>query len=253
MASSMTPPSYTLSMQGDTTMYMDTLMIKQEKTTPNNAEEQVTQIIFSFPQITKTKATLPKDSINKFIQSILLLDESGTLAYNSLEERMNDFIEDYEVSKKELYEMIGFDIKWSSEVHIKVLLNTPNLLTLQFEETTFTGGNHANYTTRFFNFNVNNGQRISADDIFLKDVNIDSRNQIIAHYFKTSLLHKGRTLEQIEEDYSFQGLPKNFGLTSTGILFSFDPYDIAPFSDGTIQFEVPYYDLLPYIQKSIIR
>lgn len=33
-------------------------------------------------------------------------------------------------------------------------------------------------------------------------------------------------------------LPEQFGLTSKGIIFSYDPYMIAPYSEGTIQVEL---------------
>ncbi len=34
------------------------------------------------------------------------------------------------------------------------------------------------------------------------------------------------------------GIPAQFGLTSKGIIFSYDPYQIAPYSEGTIQVEL---------------
>lgn len=252
LASSMTPPSYTLNMEGDTTNYIDSSLYKTETGKAVQENEYITKITLSFPHIQESQKTLPKDSINKFIQSLLLLDESGTLAYSSLEDRMTDFIEDYKTSHQEFFELTGFDLKWSSDVNISILLNTPHLLTIQFEEVSFTGGNHANYSTRFFNFNINTGKILTYKDIFLENKDILKRDEIIYSFFRSSLLKQGKSLEYIEENFSFNQLPTNFGLTQKGILFSFDPYEIGSFADGTIQFEVPYYDLLAYINKQII-
>lgn len=252
-ATSMTPPSYSLSMNGDTTTYIDTTLFKTETGKAVQENEYITKITIAYPKVEKSKNTLPKETLNKFIQSLLLLDESGTLAYNSLEERMTDFINDYQTSKNEFFELTGFDLKWSSEISLQVLLNTPNLLSFKFEEVSFTGGNHANHATRFFNFDINTGKRLYYSDIFLPNTNTEKRDKIIYSFFRASLLKKEDvSIEEIDDNGTFQTLPPNFGLTKTGILFSFDPYEIGSFSEGTIQFEVPYYDLLPYINKSII-
>jgi hypothetical protein len=259
-SNSTTIPSIVLSMDGDTTQYIDTLMMRTETGKPQKENEHITKIVLAYPSIVFTPKVGTKDSLNDFIHNILLLNDAGALAYESVEARMTDFIEDNKESNeedKEIYEEMGLDftpMKWSCEVEIKVLLNTPNLLTIRYDETNFTGGAHANMATRFFNFDMRTGKQLELSDIF-KDS--DSYYNILMplaqKHFRKSLQSVGKSMAYIDENFVFDKLPEHFAITAKGILFSFDPYEIGSFSDGTLQFEVPYSDLAAFINTNIIR
>ena len=44
-------------------------------------------------------------------------------------------------------------------------------------------------------------------------------------------------------------IPKAFAITSDGLLFSFNPYSIAPYSEGIIKIDVPIDDILDILSK----
>lgn len=259
-SNSTTVPSINLSMEGDTTQYQDSLMMKTETGKAQKENEQISKIVLAFPSIIFTSKSDIKDSLNAFIHNILLLNDAGDLAYDSIEERMQDFIDDNKEANeedKEIYKDMGLDftpMKWTCEVKISVLLNTPNLLTIRYDETNFTGGAHANMATRFFNFDMRTGKQLQLGDIFKNADNYYNLLMPLAQkHFRKSLQAVGKSAQYIDENFVFDKLPEHFAITAKGILFSFDPYEIGSFSDGTLQFEVPYSDLAAIINTNIIR
>lgn len=250
----------TLSMEGDTTQYRDTVLLQTDAGRPPKEGEEMTKIVIAYPHLYFSATDGAKDSINRFIEQTLRLDGYGNLAYKTVAERMNDFIAEYKVAakeNKEVYAEMGLDFidaKWSCEVQIQVLLNTPNLLTLRYDEFNFTGGAHGNMATRFFNFDMRTGKLLQLKDILADKPGADNLLMPLAQKaFRTSMRKQGRSMESIDENFNFDKLPENFAITQTGLLFSFDPYEVGAFSEGTLQFEIPYNDLLQLINRDIIR
>jgi hypothetical protein len=249
-----------LSMDGDTSQYRDTVLLLTELGRPPKENEEITKIVMAYPQLYFASTAGAKDSINKFIEQTLRLDGYGNLAYKNVADRMTDFIDEYrEAAKenKEVYAEMGLDFvdaKWSCEVQIQVLLNTPNLLTLRYDEFNFTGGAHGNMATRFFNFDMRTGKLLQLKDIFIDKPGADNLLMPLAQKaFRTSMQKQGKSMDAIDENFNFDKLPDHFAITHTGILFSFDPYEVSAFSEGTLQFEIPYADLLQLINRDIIR
>lgn len=45
-------------------------------------------------------------------------------------------------------------------------------------------------------------------------------------------------------------LPKEFAITSNGILFSYDPYEIAPYSEGTVSVELETGEIIDILSNN---
>lgn len=95
---------------------------------------------------------------------------------------------------------------------------------------------HGNYTTRFVNFCLSDGKIISLSDLFKPDYK-KTLESLIREQLKNGGYDLLQPLDQI-------GIAPQFGLTAKGIVFSYDPYLIAPYSEGTIQVEIPATELL---------
>ena len=89
---------------------------------------------------------------------------------------------------------------------------------------------HGNSSTKYVNFCLTDGKVISLGDLFKKDYK-DTLLQLIRDKIKNDGYDLLVPVDQI-------GIPAQFGLTSKGIIFSYDPYQIAPYSEGTIQVEL---------------
>lgn len=95
---------------------------------------------------------------------------------------------------------------------------------------------HGNHATRFVNFCLSDGKIISLSDLFKPDYK-NILESLIREQLKNGGYDLLLPLDQI-------GIAPQFGLTAKGIIFSYDPYQIAPYSEGTIQVEIPTAELL---------
>lgn len=89
---------------------------------------------------------------------------------------------------------------------------------------------HGNTNTTYVNFCLTDGKIISLGDLFKPDY-----QKPLMEMIRTKLKESGHELLMPINEVSF---PSQFGLTSKGIIFSYDPYQIAPYSEGTIQIEL---------------
>ena len=98
---------------------------------------------------------------------------------------------------------------------------------------------HGNTTTKYVNFCLDDGKIVSLSALFKKNYRETLLN-LIRNKIKDADYQLLVPIDQVE-------IPSQFGLTSKGIIFSYDPYQIAPYSEGTIQVELSageLYDIL---------
>lgn len=139
---------------------------------------------------------------------------------------------------------------YGMELRQSVLLNTPNLFTIEAFYYAFTGGAHGNYGTGYYNFDATTGAIIE-----LKDILVDGYEtplKIIAEpIFKKSYLEEGMT-NYSEAGFYFEKdvfvLSDNFAIIKEGLKFIYNPYEVAPYALGQQEIIIPYTDL-----KNLIR
>ncbi|MFK7807642.1 MAG: RsiV family protein [Saprospiraceae bacterium] len=107
--------------------------------------------------------------------------------------------------------------------------------------TTYTGGAHPNHYTTLANYNLKTG-----DEILLEDIITDEKKFkiIVEKAFYGYMNQKEESFQK--EDFFWDKpfyLPANFALTEKGIKFIYNPYEIAAYVFGSMEFIVPYADL----------
>ncbi|MCH2044161.1 MAG: DUF3298 and DUF4163 domain-containing protein [Saprospiraceae bacterium] len=249
-------PIIQLSFEGDTATYEQILRFKAESdeyTLDSIANKNFTHIILSYPLI--DPASSPNASlINTKIKNLLILNSAGDLSYNSVEERMDDFITQY-LEDKEFSAGLGWGVAtiWYAEMNIQVLLNTPNLLSFRCTETSYMGGAHATEVSTYYNYNMELGERIKLENLFTPG-SLETVEQIAEKHFRKAVKLDPQ-IRLADSDFEFEdgffSLPKNFALERTGILFYYKVREInQPFP---ISFHLPYDEVGQYLNSSIIR
>ena len=248
-------PTIRFAMQGDTARYQDSILALSEKKKSRKDTSQLTQIIFSFPQIKNFSKKGVKDSLNAAILKMMLLNEFGEIAHSSLQARQVNFISEYETNKADMAAFGGdFDIKWFCEVKIQVLLNTPNLLTLRFFEANFTGGAHANMATRYLNFDMNTGQKIAISQLFAENVNYEKPLLSVAEAkFKQFIQTRELSPDEFEFEQGAFPMSQNIAVGKKGLILSYDPYELGAFALGVIELEITYEEIYPILNKKLLR
>ncbi len=109
----------------------------------------------------------------------------------------------------------------------------PALLVYEIRILLFFGGAHPSHELRLLNFNPQTGTRITLKDLFKPG-------------FEPALTEMLKRKAAENTDVPANGFfPKpapheNFALDPDGIAFVFNPYEIAPYSSGTITLKIPY-------------
>ena len=155
----------------------------------------------------------------------------------TIEETSKFFIRDFAEFVKDFPE--SANNKWNVSMIYNVAKNTENILSLSFAMEGYTGGAHGFSTINYTNFNPKTGDKLNlkdiisdmdklrtiARDIFIKGHNLDSNK---------SLNTQGYWF--VDDIFS---LNNNFIISSEGITFHYNQYEIAPYSEGPIDITIP--------------
>jgi Protein of unknown function (DUF3298)/Deacetylase PdaC len=163
----------------------------------------------------------------------------------SIDAMAKDFIADFESFKKE---MPGFGLGSYFRGKVRVLISTDTLISLQVDTESFTGGAHASYTTNFVNVEPKTGTSYLLDAM-LKPGYVDELNRLGEEDLRNQLAaSEADSIEMLEfPDGKFK-LNENYGFRKEGIVFYFNDYEIAPFSEGPTEILIPYEKLQDWMK-----
>lgn len=97
------------------------------------------------------------------------------------------------------------------------------------------GAAHGYTTTTYINYSINDGKILEYPDLM-----IAGYEKPLAKLIQDKIKEKNI---QLLTSLSEINVPDEFELTPSGIIFSYDPYFIAPYSEGTVQIELSAYEL----------
>ena len=110
----------------------------------------------------------------------------------------------------------------------------------------FTGGAHGMTLQIGHTIDRTSGRQLNLVDLFLNGANYAERmNQFV--------LEEGRARKLPMWDFKGIGEKSAFYLSDTGIVLFFQQYEIAPYSAGIIQMQIPYELMLDILQPGLVR
>ena len=166
--------------------------------------------------------------LNSYISTALMADDYADSAVSSLDELGHKFIGEYE---NFISEFTDYSIGWALERKINVIHKDSNIISLEFYEYSFMGGAHPNTVKTYQSFYLSTGDKVEIDDSSIV-------NKLTAIAEKEFRRIKNIPDDQALSDagYWFENdefyLNDNFAITDEGIVFYFNPYEIAPYSLG---------------------
>lgn len=119
----------------------------------------------------------------------------------------------------------------------------------------YTGGAHGGALERYINFHKESGKIITCQELF------GNKQEEVKKLIKEQIIKDNdcKTAAELEEKRSIFSLgdvyisDNNFLIENDGILFGFNPYDIAPWSEGFIFAKLTYKELKGLITPNIIK
>lgn len=224
--------------------------IKMQECDGVNSDSYCAKYVVEYPLFYGFIETPLKDSLNKLLTELSTSSiYTGNLTV-SVDKAGEEFIKEYVnfMNSEEAYHTVPYDLL----KYITVQLNRSGIISLSFVEYSFTGGAHGTYYEGYYNINTNNGVEIKKSELFKEY----AYNNLLFYaekvFRKNKEIAEGISLE--EAGYWFENnkfyLPENFLITSEGIKFIYNPYEIASWAEGLIEIFLPYSDIKDFINEN---
>lgn len=163
-------------------------------------------------------------------------------AFEVFEKNYNDF-------KKEFPDSPGC---WEVELHGDTVMTTPKVLFYQMDHYAFTGGAHPNSFTSYHAFDGKTGKEVEMKSFVADSVAL--LNLVEKKFRELEKLAPGVDLEDAGyflANHKFF-IPANYVFTPEGVLFFYNPYEIAAYARGPIELSIPYEELKGIIRKEAV-
>jgi Protein of unknown function (DUF3298)/Deacetylase PdaC len=168
-------------------------------------------------------------TIKKNVVASLQIGEPDTITSKSIKESIHAFNKEFHDFQNDFPES---EQNWEAQIDGDVMYQSEDIISIALTSYMDTGGAHGNLIISFLNFNANTGKLILNTDLF-KDKN--AFYKLAKSYFQKSIKDKDAVFEP--ENFV---LPANIGYTEDGIILLYNTYEIAAYSEGTIEFTIPY-------------
>ena len=206
-------------------------------------------IRYSYPEIEYGNAA-QKDSFNRSMAELVqnhlkdfLLDPVQS---NNTEEIIQKLFDEYNIMVSELKDS-SVALPWQIEMDAEVLYMADPFLSISVAYTSYTGGAHPDNYVRYLNYSLPELKSLQITDIIRDREKVTELAEEI--FRDTYAIPKGESLE--DHGYWFEGntfyLPENFAITPSGILFTFNPYEIGPYAIGIHEIKLPYELIRQYL------
>jgi len=202
----------------------------------NCVGERCANVSFSYPEfdISHPYARLINAHVEEQLKMYL---QFGVFHdYDSLDVAVSDFFEVFQQQE-------GGSL-WSVKVEARVSYQTDKLLSIEFTNISYTGGNHPNEHLLYLNFDLDQGNLMIREEIvFDRGKLIEKAEKSFRKYHNISqtksLNEDGRFF--LEEDNIF--LPFSIGYRGPNLVLYYNHYEISPYDMGPTELIFPLTEL----------
>jgi hypothetical protein len=228
---------------GDTLTYSydSVKVLSKIKTSANKNTTDSAVATLVYPVFSNTK-------INELVQENALKSSNPDQpAYHSYKEMATGFIKDFDDFRKENQD---YGQAWFKEVRISVLAQQKNYLGLKYFFTDYTGGAHPNTAIIYKNYDPQTQEEITLDAL-VSPANHEKLVAVAEQIFRKN--EKLTATQSLADKYFFEkgefALNNNFTITSQGLKFLYNSYEIKPYSEGITELLIPF-TAIKYLLKT---
>lgn len=231
--------------EGDTINY-DIKEFSETYKNCNQSSDSCSYFIVKYPVITSGTA---KYKINSFIISFLLdsIWSQEGIPDKDFNNMAVNFFRDYEKLKQEISNpMMTYQLNVNSEIKFQ----TESTVSLSISYFIFTGGAHPNSFTRLIVFDKSTGNSLPLSSFFKTGFEDDLNKKIDLAFRKLKGLSPADNLQDkgglFENKITFNN---NFAVSGSDIEFYYNPYEIAPYVEGSTELKIPISELKNILKK----
>lgn len=130
---------------------------------------------------------------------------------------------------------------WYLKTRFETLLNDGVITSIEYYTENYMGGAHPNYSYHYFNYSLQRNAVLSLSDVVL-DMNL-FLEKAEDSFRKNMNIPQGKSLEGYWFPNSKYALPNEVGFSTVGVVLHYNVYEIAPYSDGDIEYTIPYSEI----------
>ncbi len=216
-------------------------LIKKEKEYGDCGQEgKCATFTLIYPQMKKSAV---QDKINRQIVNQILshYEDRAKAKLSSIDDLLTDFIGRYKDEEKNFAQLDAQSKPiWNHLTEVLVLYNAANMLCLQMRFDISESGEKPLEVIHYANFNLQTGQMVKLEDLMIKDFK-PKLTKVAEEFFRR---HYGFTNNQSLKGFNFKNgdfeINDNYSFNRKGIIFRYNPYEIAAYSMGSPQIFVPY-------------
>lgn len=142
--------------------------------------------------------------------------------------------------------------QWFLERKARVILDSLGVVTVRFDENSYTGGAHGMHATTYASFDARDGRRLTLADLVTapNDTALAAAGERAFRVARR--IPTGHTLA--DEGFFGEGrgrftFSKDLAVTRDGLAFQWDEYEIAPYAWGPTTITVEWRDLRPFVRR----
>lgn len=194
------------------------------------------EIALNFP-----KATGTKDVTNRINQTLenYIIRQINLTESDAVDGNLNDAITKFNNEYKRFNnDFPDAPQQWEVFIDGEITHRSPEIISIAITSYLDTGGAHGNSTVRFFNFDPQTGEQLHTNDLV---GNMQGLSEVIKEQLTTEI--KGETNEIVMKDVFFGKdfqLPETLGYSDEGLIVLYNPYEIASYSQGIVEFTIPF-------------
>jgi len=204
-----------------------------------------------YPEIKEAVNTGILDALNSYVKNQILTAIFEEGRYKQPEFLVNAFIKEYDDYVKDATEASRI---WTLERKVDVVFITDRIACFRFFETSFLGGAHPNSNYFFTVYDLATGGKLKAKDVFVEEYK-EKLTAIAEKKFREIRGLKGNDSLN-SAGFQFPGgkfaLNDNFGFLKEGIVFFYNPYEIAPYAAGETNLIIPYNEVKDLILPAFL-
>lgn len=234
--------------KGPSVQFDEVTLIKTSKgcTTQSN---DCAKVSVQYPIMTSGDENV-KNKVNqvtkkKVLESLAVFSDHDNKLVVNLDSAMVEFVKLYEDYVKD---SDFFTIPWELKIKGEVIFQAENMVCLQLDNSSYTGGAHPNQYTTLLNFNTHTGDLLQLNDIVYDVEEFKNIAENILVGKKRPKSENDQPVIEFTSD-SFFMLPENFAVQEDGILLYYNPYEASDYANGSISFLVSYDDLKSILSK----
>jgi len=129
---------------------------------------------------------------------------------------------------------------WEDKTTVKLYATTEKSFTLAIINYNYSGGAHANRTIEYENYTIENAKELEMKDMFVDGYQNKLTSIANRYYRESNNLSANDSLTKIGWYGDNFILSDNFAITSKGLEFLYNPYEIKPHIAGITTFLLPY-------------